>query len=504
MHVLQFSSELRYSLHMKKIKDYIEKYHMIEPGDRIVAGISGGADSVCLFFALLELQKELDFIFYAVHINHGYRGEAAARDEQFVRALCEKYRVPLEVFSVNLESIAKNRKQSMEEAGREIRRELFEKEMQKRNAGKIALAHHENDNAETFLWNLCRGCGLHGLGGIRPVNGVYIRPLLGMTRQEIETFLQVRHQSYCTDATNMETEYTRNKLRHLVFPILEQEVNRQTIRHMNTTMEELREIEGYVEMQTEDAYKECVAENGQQEGFLIRKEPLLQYPIFLQNKIILRSLVKAAAMQKDVGRIHVENVRNLLENQTGRSLNLPGGVYAVREYEGIRLVKRPCREQQAEEKNEIQAGRPTHKEGGQPICLKVPGATVFKEQNLIVTCKIIEKNPMWTERDIPQKTYTKWFDYDIIKTCLHIRTRQSGDYITIDGAGHRQKLKSWFVNEKIPADIRGKIPLIADGNEIVWILGYRMGSAYRISSKTKRILQIDVEKMNSTEENENG
>lgn len=489
---MQFLSGLRYSLRMKKIKDYVEKYHMIENGDRIVAGISGGADSVCLFFVLLELQKEKDFTFYAVHINHGYRGEAAARDEQFVRELCEQYEVPLRVFSVDLELIAKNRKQSLEEAGREIRRESFEQEMRRQNAGKIALAHHENDNAETFLWNLCRGCGLHGLGGIRPVNGVYIRPLLGMTRGEIETFLQKRQQPYCTDATNMETEYTRNKLRHLVFPILEEEVNHQTVVHMNQTMEELRELDDYVETQTGYACQDCVQESGQQSGCLIRKDRLLQYPEFLQKKILLRCLENTALMQKDIGRIHVEQLRLLAEKQPGRSLDLPGGVRAVREYEGIRLHK--IQEQTVKPGKEIP----------DPVRLVIPGTTILEKWNLKVTCTVMEKKTMWTERDIPQKTYTKWFDYDIIKTCLHIRTRQSGDYITIDGVGHRKKLKSWFVNEKIPSTEREQIPLIADDDQIVWIVGYRMNSAYQIGSKTRQILQIDVEKMKSTEEDENG
>ena len=436
----------------------------------------------------------MDFAFYAVHINHGYRGEASDRDEQFVRDLCEKYGVPLQVFSVDLESTAKKRKQSLEEAGREIRRGLFEKEMQSRNACKIALAHHENDNAETFLWNLCRGCGLHGLGGIRPVNGVYIRPLLGMTRGEIETFLQKRQQPYCTDATNLETDYTRNKLRHLVLPVLEEQINRQTIRHMNTTMEELRELDDYVEMQVEAAYQACV-EKEQDENCLIRKEPLLQYPELLQNKVIFRCLAETAATQKNLGRVHVEDVRALLEKQPGRSLDLPARVRAVREYEGVRLKKiRYEKEQSVKDRYTEQNA----------VCLAIPGTTVLPEQNLKVTCRILEKNPLSEGTDIPQKTYTKWFDYDIIKKCLHIRTRQSGDWITVDGAGHRQKLKSWFVNEKIPYKQREEIPLIAEGNQILWILGYRMGSAYRISSETRRILRIDVEKMKSTEEKKNG
>uniref|UniRef100_UPI000ADBF545 tRNA lysidine(34) synthetase TilS n=1 Tax=Mediterraneibacter glycyrrhizinilyticus TaxID=342942 RepID=UPI000ADBF545 len=425
-------------------------------------------------------------------------------DEQFVRDLCEKYGVPLQVFSVDLESTAKKRKQSLEEAGREIRRELFEKEMQSRNACKIALAHHENDNAETFLWNLCRGCGLHGLGGIRPVNGVYIRPLLGMTRGEIETFLQKRQQPYCTDATNLETDYTRNKLRHLVLPVLEEQINRQTIRHMNTTMEELRELDDYVEMQVEAAYQACV-EKEQDENCLIRKEPLLQYPELLQNKVIFRCLAETAATQKNLGRVHVEDVRALLEKQPGRSLDLPARVRAVREYEGVRLKKIRYEGVRLKkiryEKEQSVKDRYTEQNA---VCLAIPGTTVLPEQNLKVTCRILEKNPLSEGTDIPQKTYTKWFDYDIIKKCLHIRTRQSGDWITVDGAGHRQKLKSWFVNEKIPYKQREEIPLIAEGNQILWILGYRMGSAYRISSETKRILQIDVEKMKSTEEKKNG
>ena len=185
----------------------------------------------------------------------------------------------------------------------------------------------------------------------------------------------------------------------------------------------------------------------------------------------------------------------MLEKQPGRCLDLPARVRAVREYEGVRLKKiryeeeQPVKERRAEQTT---------------VCLTIPGTTVLPEQNLKVTCRILEKNPLSEGIDIPQKTYTKWFDYDIIKKCLHIRTRQSGDWITVDGAGHRQKLKSWFVNEKIPYKQREEIPLIAEGNQIVWILGYRMGSAYRISSETKRILQIDVEKMKSTEEKKNG
>ena len=200
---------------MEKVRAYIEKQHMILAEDHIIAGISGGADSVCLFFVLLDLRDRMGISFTAVHVNHGLRGEAANRDEEFVRELCGQYGIPLEVFRVDLESISKKRKQSLEECGRNIRREAFEQIRERCGGTKIALAHHQNDNAETLLWNLARGTGLTGLGGIRPVNGRYIRPLLCLDRNEIEDLLRQRGQGYCTDDTNGDTEYTRNKLRHL-------------------------------------------------------------------------------------------------------------------------------------------------------------------------------------------------------------------------------------------------------------------------------------------------
>jgi tRNA(Ile)-lysidine synthase len=200
---------------MRRVKEYMEQYHMIDRGDRVVAGISGGADSVCLFFVLLELQGEMGFEFVAVHVNHGLRGESANRDERFVKELCAKYGVPLEISHIDLESTAKKWKQSLEEAGRQARRRAYEDACRKYGCNKIALAHHQNDNAETLLLNLSRGSGLAGMGGIRPVNGAYLHPLLCLTRQEAEQYLRDRGQEWCTDETNLETEYTRNKLRHL-------------------------------------------------------------------------------------------------------------------------------------------------------------------------------------------------------------------------------------------------------------------------------------------------
>lgn len=491
---LAFFHQIEYSLHMEKIRCFINKYNMITTEDYIIAGVSGGADSVCLFFVLLKLKSELGINFAVVHVNHGLRGEAADHDEAFVRQLCEKYMIPFEVLRVHLESIAKKRKQSVEEAGRMVRREAFEEACRKYHGTKIALAHHQNDNAETLLWNLARGTGLSGMGGIRPVNGKYIRPLLCMNRDEIERFLQKRNLGFCIDETNTDTQYTRNKLRYQVIPVLEKGVNTQAVLHMNEAMEQIWEVQDYMQAQLGEAFEKYTEVSQNPLKYcLIRKGIQGEYPDILCRMAVFRAIELVMGQTQDIGRIHIYAVQGLFRKQIGRSLDLPCSVKAVRVYEGIRIyqVQKPAYQSLGSGKRVIEA---CHTQCDIPQKLCIPGETYFQTQNLTIRCSIFQKTECFSMKEIPEKTYTKWFDYDIIEEPPCIRTRQSGDYITIDQAGHHQKLKSWFINQKIPAEQRDRICCIADGSEVMWILGYRMNSAYQISSHTKHILQIEVVK----------
>lgn len=470
---------------MKKIRDFIEKYQLITGHDHIIAGISGGADSVCLFFVLLEIRSEQGIPFTAVHVNHGLRGAAADQDEAFVRELCKKNEVPLEVFRVDLESIAKKRKQSLEESGRNIRREAFEQVCDKCGGTKIALAHHRNDNAETLLWNLARGTGLSGICGIRPENGRYIRPLLCLERSEIEDFLRRRNQKFCTDSTNSDTGYTRNKLRHLVIPVLEKEVNSRAVRHMNEVMEQLWELQNYMEGHIQRAFRNYVKASGQAGVLLIRDTLWENEPDILGTEVLRRAVEMTAGQLQNVGRTHILAVQELYAKQPGKGVDLPCFVRAVRVCGGVEVYRT--------EKSGKDTSLSQQSENA-VYSLCIPGETRYPPGGLALCCRVFEKGDSFSMKEIPQKEYTKWFDYDIIKTAPCIRTRQSGDYIAIDRAGHRQKLKSWFINEKIPAGQRTLIPCIASGSDILWILGHRMSSAYQISSRTKRILQIEVVK----------
>lgn len=464
---------------LRKISDYVSKWHMLEQGDKVIVGVSGGADSICLLFVLKELQKIIPFELVVVHVNHGLRGETADADEAYVKKICEENHILCETYLENVESIAKIRKQSIEEAGREVRREAFQKTMQAYGANKIATAHHKNDNVETFFMNLTRGTGLKGLGGISPIKGQWIRPLLCLERSEIEAFLEKHHIAYCTDETNASDDYTRNRLRNHLIPFLQSEINACAVAHISETMEQLREVQGFMEQQRDFYFQKCVLKT-KEEYVVCEKEFQMLHKVF-QPLVLKQVLVKVGGKEKDISAVHVNALSDLFQRQVGRKLDLPYKVEAVRVYEGILLKKRTRLAQP-----NVHADIYLNGKNEQKIEL---GETqiVFR----------LREN-METNGTFPQKSNTKCFDYDIIKNGLCVRTRQPGDYITIHPDGKTQKLKAYFINEKIPQSERDKILLVADGSHILWIIGYRVDCIYQAGRNTRHVLEIQINNKTTT------
>ena len=191
---------------IQKILKFITENDMLKANDRVIVGVSGGADSVCLLFTLMEIRREIPLTLAAVHVEHGIRGEDAKEDARYVQRLCQEYDIPFRKYCYRVAEIARERKQSVEEAGRELRYQAFEEACREYHANKIAVAHHMDDDAETVLLNLFRGSGLKGLAGIPAVRGKIIRPLLCVSRQEIEQYLTEHGIAYRTDATNLTEE----------------------------------------------------------------------------------------------------------------------------------------------------------------------------------------------------------------------------------------------------------------------------------------------------------
>ncbi len=447
----------------ERIKQYIEKYHMITKDDKVIAGVSGGADSICLLFILIRFAKEWGFALHAVHVHHGIRGESADADEAYVRRVCGQEGILCTVFRENVPLYAKEHGLTEEEAGREVRRAAFEKVLKEQKGTKIALAHHMNDNAETLLWNLCRGTALKGLGAIAPVSGVWIRPLLCVKREEIVSYLKKWGISYCTDETNEENVYTRNRIRNDVIPYLKKNINEQVISHMAETAEQMHALSGYIGREVSRLKEECTVWDSSGKLLLI-EEDYRKIDGALKGYVLHGIICEAAGYRKNIESPHVQMLKDLLKKQVGRRMSLPYGLTAVRCYEGIRFEKR-----------------------------RMPEDSILPEDGTLPEQKarfrIFEKTVI--SEAFPKKIYTKWFDYDIIKNTVKMRHREPGDYLTIDKNGNTQKLKQYFINEKIPREMRDRIWLLADGSHIIWVIGYRQNQMYQVTEKTIRILEVE-------------
>ena len=459
---------------LKKIEQYVSKWDMLKKEDKVIAGVSGGADSICLLFVLLELQKKIPFELVVVHVNHGLRGEAADRDEAYVKELCKKHGITCEIYFEDVELIAKNRKQSTEEAGRDVRRTAFQRTMEMYGGTKIALAHHKNDSVETFFMNLARGTGIKGLGGIRPIAGVYIRPLLCLERAEIEAYLKEQEILYCEDATNASDDYTRNRIRNHVIPYMEQEVNAKTVSHISETMLQLQEIQIFLDEQTKKCFEMCVKE--QKNGYLVVEESFMELPNVLKPLVLKEVLVRISQKEKDLEEIHLQTLLALFEKQVGRRVDLPYDMEGKRVYDGICVRKKNSGEEKS-------------------FCVEIDfsdgSSKEYQWERKRITCRLLENDSK--DAGSVEKYGTKCFDYDIISDKVCVRTRQPGDYITIHSDGRTQKLKSFFINEKVPEEKRDEILLVADGHHILWITGMRTNMMYQVCEHTKRILEIRID-----------
>ena len=314
----------------EKVFAYIKEHQMLQPGDRVVAGVSGGADSVCLLFLLLEWRREFPLDIAVVHVNHGIRPEAG-EDARYVEKLCGEHRIPFFLTEADVRQRSILEKCSEEEAGRRTRYEAFDKAAEEWGATKIAVAHNSNDRSETQLFHLFRGSGIRGLASILPVRGWIIRPILCLERWEIEDFLTQQGIFYCKDATNDEDDYTRNRIRHHILPYAEQNIARGCVAHMNQTAEMLAETEEYLELQTAEAVNRCIRSikapgsalqpdvSSQAQEVHIAVEPFLTLHPVIRKRLLYEEVKRLSPGQKDITYQHIAELLTLFTQEGNRT-----------------------------------------------------------------------------------------------------------------------------------------------------------------------------------------
>ena len=322
---------------IRKIKDFCRQKELFAVGDRVLIGLSGGADSVCLFLVLLAMEKELGLSLVPVHVNHNLRGEEALRDQTFCEELCRKHGLMFRVVSVPVSELAKEHGWSPEEAGRNARYEAFRRIAEQEKCTKIAVAHHKDDQAETVLFQMFRGSRLKGLSGMEAKNDNLVRPLLCVTREEIEEYLKAKGQTYCIDHTNLEQEYTRNKIRHQVLPQAK-EICTGAAEHITELAEYAGEVEKLLERLTEEHFAACAKVDGKN-NVSINIRTLMGCERLLAERVIYKALCIACGQKKDITARFVEDCRMLTKKQTGRHLALSCGVTAKRCFDVLWIGK---------------------------------------------------------------------------------------------------------------------------------------------------------------------
>jgi len=459
----------------KKVKDYIYSNEMINSNDKIVVGVSGGADSICL----LHLLNKLKIPLIAVHINHCIRGKEADEDERYVVDTCGSLGIVCKVFREKIEDIAKEKKLTEEEAGRIVRYNSFRKVMKEYSANKIAVAHNMNDNAETVLFNIFRGSGMVGIGGIKPQNDDIIRPLMCVTRNEIEEYLNKQEIVFKNDRTNFEEEYTRNKIRLNILPYVEENINKKAVKHMSDMASMARDTEDFINDYVKNLFDKVVVID-ENNVYHLDVKALSNEKKIIQKKLVRYVINCIISRLKDIEAVHIDDIVGLINKQVGKKIMLPYGLVAIKEYTAIKIIidkdnkSNENKEKKAEAAFEI-------------LDFNDKKSYYIDYYDAYLRFRIIKNKKGLI---IPKNNYTKWFDYGKINNIVKIRNRCQGDFIQLNRQGGKKKLKDFFIDSKVDKNIRDRIPLLADGSHVMWVIGMRSSEGYLVDENTENILEV--------------
>ncbi len=427
-----------------KVRAAIKEFSMLEGGNEITVALSGGADSMALLYALLNLEEEFSLKISAAHLNHGLRGEEADRDEAFVKEQCRMLKVPLITEKRDVLSVAEKSSCSIELAARNVRYEFLSENAK----GLIATAHTASDNAETIILNLARGTGLKGLCGIPPVRGRFIRPLIYVTRQEVEQFCRENQIPFVVDSSNLSDDYTRNFIRHKVLPKLKQ-VNPSLEETFISTVSNLREDNRFLSSTAQLCFVRLF------NGGELSVSAFADLPKAIASRVLILYCEKMGVASPS--RVHIEALYEAIIKNTGKVV-LPG----KREF----VVEKGC--------------------------LKI-GSCHNDKPEFSVKITEISLKAAKTTQNVNNLLLKEAIDCDKIVGSLTVRTRLPGDKLTLCGRNVTKTLKKLFNEAGVPENRREALPVIADDNGVVWVLGFGPDKRVKTDENTKNVFLIQYE-----------
>lgn len=456
---------------VEKVLNTIMKYAMLSRGDTVLVALSGGADSVSLLTILCRLREQLGIALNATYIDHGLRPDETPDEIKFCRNLCGSLGVPFSSGSVDVINFAAGHGMNRQEAARELRYKALEEMALAAGACRIALGHTADDQAETVIMRLTEGTGTLGLSGIPPVRKNIIRPLIGITRQEIEAFLSAERKGFITDSSNLKHKYMRNRVRHTVMLPLKA-LAPDVVTAIARTADILREEDLYLENQVTKALMKLISrKSGTAIELFVLPLEKMETPL---ARRVLRRAVSAVKGLRGISFLHIEAILDLVRTgRAGSRICLPQNLRAIKGYSTVTIT--------ADSPQVLGT-----------YLVEGPGRVVISEVSSVLTCSCIDPVNSEDRNNHGDGRRTAVLDAGSLHFPLHIRSRRPGDFFFPSGFGKKKKLQDYFVDEKVPRDLRDSIPLLINGEEIVWILGYRTDERFKIDKNTLKALKFEI------------
>jgi tRNA(Ile)-lysidine synthase len=457
---------------LPKVLKAVRQHGMLAYGDRIVVAVSGGPDSLVLLHTLLALREKYDLTLTVAHLDHSLRPESK-EDARFVKEVAKSLGVASYSKRVDVAGFCKRKRRSLEEGAREVRYAFLEGVAQKARASKIALGHTMDDQAETVLMRMIRGAGSKGLEGIPPVRGKIIRPLIGVKRKEIIEFLGQHKLPYLTDPTNWAPRFLRNRIRLRLIPLLEKEYNPRITETLARTGQ-LLASEQVKETSGEQAWVRAVSERGRGRTtkIVLDLSKVLGYNKMLRRKAVREAVKRIRGDLRGIGFVHTESILALAEGRVGGEVELPGGFRAKKAYGEIVFEK----------------DLPPAPARPFTLSVAVPGVTKLPGGSLKTSLHPIIKAPRaWRKMD----GRVAWFDLERVHLPLNVRSRKEGDRFWPLGLPGLKRLKEVLIDDKVPREERDRLPLLADREGILWIVGHRITEKAKLRPQTKKALKVE-------------